>query len=68
MLHQAQGPADVTVMDAIDLEIGDEEPLEPVEQPEAEVTGDHPDPITLWAPAYDDQGLLRWGSLPSPRI
>jgi hypothetical protein len=30
--------------------------------PDAE--GDHPDPVTLSEPVYDDQGLLRWSSLP----
>ncbi len=30
--------------------------------------GDHPDPVALGAPAYDSQGLLRWGSLPGPRL
>jgi len=29
-----------------------------------DVEGDHPDPVTLSEPAYDDQGLLRWSSLP----
>lgn len=32
------------------------------------MTGDHPDPLTLSAPDFDDQGLLRWDSLPSPRL
>jgi len=29
------------------------------------VEGDHPDPVTLSEPAYDDQGLLRWASMPA---
>ena len=32
-----------------------------------DIDGDHPDPITLSEPAYDDQGLLRWSSLPPQR-
>ncbi len=27
-------------------------------------TEGHPDPVTLSEPVYDDQGLLRWSSLP----
>lgn len=28
-----------------------------------DVEGDHPDPVTLSEPVYNDQGLLRWSSL-----
>ncbi len=28
--------------------------------------GNHPDPMTLSEPGYDDQGLLRWESQPTP--
>lgn len=30
------------------------------------IAGDHPDPATLTEPEHDDQGLLRWGSVPPP--
>ena len=33
----------------------------------ATIDGDHPDPVTLTEPEHDDQGLLRWASLPAPR-
>jgi hypothetical protein len=45
-----------------------ENPLDPApfaQRPD--IDGDHPDPITLSEPAYDDQGLLRWSSLPPQR-
>lgn len=58
----------------IDAEDGDpmlpliwEDPPEAVSEVSAEVEGDHPDPVTLGEPSYDDQGLLRWGSMPLPR-
>ena len=40
-------------------------PNELVEQ--MTIDGDHPDPVTLTEPEHDEQGLLRWGSVPSPR-
>lgn len=50
-------PAEDVVVDPEPTEIAD--PLASL------VTGDHPDPVTLGTPEIDDQGLLRWASLPA---
>ena len=39
----------------------------PATDPARDVSGDHPDPVTLSEPRHDDQGRLRWGSMPPPR-
>ncbi len=53
--------ADVEASDAFDDLRDLLNPRLPVAGPDAE--GDHPDPVTLSEPMYDDQGLLRWSSL-----
>jgi hypothetical protein len=56
---------DVETIDTLDHL---ENPLNPPRSATGlDIDGDHPDPITLSEPAYDDQGLLRWSSLPPQR-
>jgi hypothetical protein len=65
-LHTVSRKADVVSIETIDM-LDDRAKLLNPPRMRSDVDGDHPDPVTLSEPAYDDQGLLRWGSMPSAR-
>lgn len=46
-----------------------EDQLLPQERADEDVVeGDHPDPVVLSEPSFDDSGRLVWGSMPIPGL